>query len=74
MERLIRDTGAAIELNALFQKLSIERGGDEEMDAQVARLTGRRMWTRSGRIMRLWTACGFPLRLSAAIWGRRKTG
>ena len=38
MERLIRDTGAAIELNALFQKLSIERGGDEEMDAQVARL------------------------------------
>ena len=38
MERLICDTGAAIELNALFQKLSIERGGDEEMDAQVARL------------------------------------
>ncbi len=87
MERLICDTGAAIELNALFQKLSIERGGDEEMDAQVARLFAeaekianpkafyrQAHGTRSGRIMRLWTACGFPLRLSAAIWGRRKTG
>ena len=35
---LIRDAGARIELDALFEKLAIVRGADEETDALVERL------------------------------------
>ena len=38
MEMLIRDAGARIELDALFEKLAIVRGADEETDALVERL------------------------------------